>query len=636
MSIPYVTDGVTDLDSALFNPIIDAINGRAFVVPADGDIQDALDLAAAVSGDGRFYRKAVVSLTQGATYEITAPLIVKSQVHIEGNGARIHGPITGAGRITSATAIPSATDVAGQTAGACFTDDEDFDAVLNWPSFSDLVIDNFRFGFVSKCYAWAHPQFDRIDFHNTDIGFFVYQGAQHWTINDPGIGFDSHCMFAAAATCFTASHPYAGIDNYFCDGLKLNARRQTLNCSYNGDVDSWFENAILRPASTSVSVGGSTTFSPTGTFRKVTGRAIYAPSRNPRNLYGWEVGPLSMYDSPRGAALLRYPVDGTFRDIAGELLFRDATVNTGPDESVLVVGVRDVVSSASFTNIDADNSASGLNYKGAIDIVAEHAQSYTLYTGIQITGWTDPRYYTLLDQFTTTDGGVTGRNLAARAMLSRPSVVADAAAGTLDVTTAYLKLSQASVERITDNEDHELRRQFFADRLPLAGGAQTKAFFNISGNDGEDTDGLPIVGTLRLYIQRLDSGAMDFAEYQVALSQRFAQTTLTSNIATNDTTIPVASGAALLPGTPITVDGAQTYLVEERSGGTLTLSQPVTANQTSGEAVVGVTEITRTLIALANAWVAVGIESNMLRITNSIDPVPIRFSGLFEYPRAAF
>jgi hypothetical protein len=29
MSIAYVTDGVTDLDSALFNPIIDRVNGDA-------------------------------------------------------------------------------------------------------------------------------------------------------------------------------------------------------------------------------------------------------------------------------------------------------------------------------------------------------------------------------------------------------------------------------------------------------------------------------------------------------------------------------------------------------------------------------------------------------------------------------
>jgi hypothetical protein len=47
MSIPYVTDGVTDLDSALFNPIIDAANG---LVNATFGIYNVLDEGAV--GDG--------------------------------------------------------------------------------------------------------------------------------------------------------------------------------------------------------------------------------------------------------------------------------------------------------------------------------------------------------------------------------------------------------------------------------------------------------------------------------------------------------------------------------------------------------------------------------------------------------
>jgi hypothetical protein len=658
MTVAQVVDGVTEADSTYMNTLVDAINANTehaeaqrFYVSdygAVGDgvtddsaaIQAAYTAAALISGDYSTYAKAIVSFEQGTRYRVASSLIAKDQVHTEGNGAVLVGPITGADRIDSGTPVPGATDITGQTEGACFTDNEGAGNDLSWPSWSDLTITGFRFGFVSRAFSWAHPQFVRIEFRETDIGYFAYQGCQQWTIVDPNAGYNTHCLIAAGATCFAAGHDYEGDDNYFVDGLRITARRQTMNFTNNDDVNDWFEDAILRPATTSVSAGGSSTFAPTGTFRKVTGRAVYAPQRNNRNQYGWEIGPLNLYDGPRGHVLMRYPIDASFKDLAGEQMFTDVAVNTGEDESILVIGVADTVCSADFFNIDGDNSAGSANYKGAIDIVAEEATTQTQFVGMLITGYVDPRYFTILDQNTQASGSTTSQRVQMRGARITPSIVTEAASGTEDLTTVYIKLAQGSFGGVIDQEDHEVRRQLFADRLPLDGEAQTKAYLSIAGNSGIDTAAQIIKGTCRLYIERLDTGELDFAEYLVNLSPRYAaSTTLAVDATAGATTLTVASSGAanaFSPGTAIVIDATEKANVVSVNGAVLTLFQPIVGSFVIGETVTGVAVILSTITALTNAWVNVAIESNMFRITNSLDPVPIRFHALFEYPSPRF
>lgn len=308
----------------------------------------AYTAASAAGGPGR---PAVIRGLRNANYRITTSIIVKQYVVVE--SAKFTGGITGAARISSTNnpAVPAATDVAGQTAGACFTDSGGTGTIpgLEW---RDCRITLFRYGMMSTAFAWPHPVLRDVFFENCNIGFIAYQGCQEPRLyNVASGGATPGTTFVAAVTCFASGHPSAGLDNFFCDGLIYdNAGHLRDGADTNATFDAWFEAAILRPDTTSVVVNGSRTFPFTGVARQVSGRNIYIPSRNNRQIFSPTIRKAITEGAELGVALVCNPVFGSFHNISGENMF-----SAGAQSMLLILisSAGSTANTATFYNIDS-------------------------------------------------------------------------------------------------------------------------------------------------------------------------------------------------------------------------------------------------------------------------------------------
>lgn len=603
-----VGDGVTS-DAAAFQSAID--NATAHY--------DATGAGSVITGAARKYRIDTTLLTTGyITYDFP--------------GSQFIGPITGADVISaSLPTIPAATDVAGQIAGACFSDAGT--GTIYGVTFKGMVFNGFRHAVLSRA-AWNHPVFEGVRFVSGNCGFFAYQGCQQPLFRNIGAS-SMNTIVMAGVTAFVAGHPYADMDNYYCDALHFSTDGQEVACVANANWDSWVEQALLRPSDTSQVTGFSGTYAPTGTFLKASGRIIYVPMRNTRSTYKWNIGPLHSYYCPRGAVLTRRPLNAVFHDISGEQMFGDAAVNTGPDESVVVVGVDNIASTAEFRNIDASTSATGTNYKGAIDVVVTGTSWGTRFVAENITGWLDPEYFTRVSQQAVSGGGFPSFVTTSRG--ERHTPVARKAADSLSGAEIYRPaLGEHRALWHPAESTFELREHLFAGRLPLVGGSETNAKLSISGTPSANGAAQVLKGYLDLLVERLDTGEIDAARYLVVLSQRFGNTTLAADVTAGATTITVASGSGLSPGTPITLNATEKALVKSVAGNTVTLNQPLVGSFTSGQAVTAAASILRTDTPLTNTWVTVSISSGLLMITNNINPVPIVYHARITSPMARF
>jgi hypothetical protein len=338
-----VGDGTTTWAGLPYDPHPSTVAGlytpEMFGAVADGNTDDGPALTAAYTAASTAAGSAgrsTIRLTPGKKYRVATSVTVAQNVTLDGRGAVIGGGITGAGLIGStAPATPAASDVTGQTAGAAFTDDGGT-GTIGGLRFVGLRLQGFRYGFLSKCYAWPYAIWEDVTFENCNIGIFAYQGAQEVKLlNTRSVGGAASTTFVAAATAFPTGHPYAGRDNYFCDGLVYDQAGDGRDSSHTNTVfDTWFAAAILRPTTPSVTVGnpGGYVYPQTDDSTAVTGRNIYVPQRNNRLSFSPQIRRASSEATPLGVALIGNPSLADIRNITGEGLFA-----AGPKSMIVFV-----------------------------------------------------------------------------------------------------------------------------------------------------------------------------------------------------------------------------------------------------------------------------------------------------------
>ena len=132
------------------------------------------------------------------------------------------------------------------------------------------------------------------------------------------------------------------------------------------DFDTWFKDSILRPTTDSVYVSGSIQFAYTGNELKPSGRSIYIPTRNGRQIFGVTILRANNELCPLGVALVGNPADGMFKNINGESMFV-----SNPTEALVTILVRSASGiNATFENIDGINTT---NPGQAIQVLADPA-----------------------------------------------------------------------------------------------------------------------------------------------------------------------------------------------------------------------------------------------------------------------
>jgi hypothetical protein len=334
---------------------------------ADGTTDDgpaiSAAIAAAESSSIYSYQPTTVIVPPG-DYRVETTIIVKDKVRVVGYGANLIGPITDYSYIDSATTAADPTDVAAQTGGACFTDDADDTSTLNGLAFEGLHLVSFRFGFVTLCLSWSYALWRDVFFENCNVGILAYQGAiGHRVLGTLSGGAGAGTTYIAAATCFPAGHDFASRDNFFCDGFMYeNVGWGRDGSVANSDFDTWFADSILRAGTASVVISGSVTYDFTGDLLKPSGRCIYIPSRNKRNIYQPEIWKAVSENCARGVAAIANPVDGSFKNMNGESMF------SGGADAILNILLTNTDTTAVLQNIDGVNTT---NPGYAITVTAE-------------------------------------------------------------------------------------------------------------------------------------------------------------------------------------------------------------------------------------------------------------------------
>jgi hypothetical protein len=291
-------------------------------------ISAAYVAASALATAGGTYSIVELRLTPGKIYRIKTTIIVQPWVRIVGQGATLQGGITGYDRITnSVPTIPADSDVVGQTSGACFTDNAGFLGTVDGLEFWNLHLSGFRFGMVSKCYAWNLPIFHEVFWENCNVGFFSYQGAHNPQFFGSGCGGGgAGTSFIGGATCFSTNHPYKNADNFFTDGLMYDYGDGRIRdgATPNPWFDSWFQQSIFRGSTGSYPVGKSNYLYPLNSFPAAitpSGRNVWVPQRNGRATYGMSFRGTSSFGGSYGAVCIANPHLSKIANITGETCF---------------------------------------------------------------------------------------------------------------------------------------------------------------------------------------------------------------------------------------------------------------------------------------------------------------------------
>ena len=206
----------------------------------------------------------------GSLYRIKTSIIVQSFTAMRGNGSTFIGPIDGYPAIVSyaPVPVPASSDVAGQTNGACFTDELyipfNANAGKNSMLFEEIGVVSFRYGICAR-QVWYQCVFRNVSF-NGNVGIFSYtQFTENKFHNVACPGGQN--TFIGSATCFAADNPFAVLDNYTADGLYISQDDgyQWDGCNSDSAFDTWFRDAVLRPNTLSyVAYGISSTASISG------------------------------------------------------------------------------------------------------------------------------------------------------------------------------------------------------------------------------------------------------------------------------------------------------------------------------------------------------------------------------------
>lgn len=353
---------------------------ESYGATANGSTDDAdainacIAAASAAAGDSR---PVMVMLQTGKTYRARPDAIfMKSNVTLDGNGAVIQQ--TGSNGIINSgnnPAVPAASDVTGQTAGAGITDNYGAGGVPYGIKIRNITFVNYRYAILTKCFSWPYSIYENLVFYDCNIGLFAYQGAQVYKMfNCYSTGSVGGTTFVGSATGFASGHPYGGgsNDNYFTDGFTYDGSGATNrdSCHLNATFDAWFKNAILRPTVASFGAGHTSgwvfPFTDSDTLG-VSGRNIYIPQRNGRNTFSPIIRRLDSEQCDRGAVLIGNPIRCDIANVAGENMFVAGaaamvvlTVSNGvPPTGILSNIDAQLVTNNSTWTVETRNGSSG-------------------------------------------------------------------------------------------------------------------------------------------------------------------------------------------------------------------------------------------------------------------------------------
>jgi hypothetical protein len=609
-----------------FTPNKDGVTDDSFAFQAAANYAGALAFVAAGQN--------VNIIVPPGKYRIANSIIQPAHVGWIGYGASLIGPITAYPRITGATVVPAANDVAGQCGGACFTDAPS-NNTLYYVRWEGLDFQGFRWGLVSQSFAWYEPQIVNCNFSNCDGMAMSYQGAQSWNFIDPIIN-NCYVGYIGSATCFAAGNAYTGNDNYFSDNIKISGRRANPYIVANTNFDTWFQAAILRPTTASIVITGNIgnyVLSATPTACSPSSRLVYIPQRNNRTTFNTGIKDIIMFGSARGCCFISRPVQIELDTIVGEGCFLDPVINAaGTTETMVTLTDSTIEIYGELHNIDAIYSAIGGVTGGSVNVLLTgtgigfgtlHASS--LYGTVMT-----PQFFasSLANNIGSTENqawlsSISGLDLPSKGQASVASQGGD---------YVYF-LAGASHRQKEYAYGATLPRIFAAGKLPGVAGTETISYIVWSGSISPDLFYFPVQGTLRVWAREMDTGAQDLGEFLVTLGGRNSSTTVVGALASGAMVVPIAvSQVGIGAGAVIRINNADNYVVKSVSGLNVTLCTPTRNNYANGNAVATTFSVDRTLLAFTNGIVTVTANTgaSAIAITSSLGTtVPVEWRAEF-------
>lgn len=262
---------------------------------------------------------------------------------IYGYNAQIGGKFQAKGYINGTVAAdlsyPTDTDP-GPMQGCIFY----FPKTIYYARLRNIKFYDVRFGIAFNKDPNS-PTIDNCYFGFSNCGVITYQGSQTPALINCG-GDRLGVLYVGSATCFPSGSPYAGIDNYYTDGLKVmnavNGGFDSCGIDQQPFFDAWFIPSFLRPTTDSVTIVGTNKYTdragvvytdvytdpdgevwPQGYFLNPTGRMVFVPYRTIRLCYTYTmIGADTRGTTFYGMGLVNTEINaGEFGDVNYEGMF---------------------------------------------------------------------------------------------------------------------------------------------------------------------------------------------------------------------------------------------------------------------------------------------------------------------------
>jgi hypothetical protein len=164
-----------------------------------------------------------------------------------------------------------ANDELGPVRGSVFV----FTDLAIEPDFSGIELDSVRFG-VTFLAGAIRPNFCGFKAHRSNALVFCYSGDMIDPLFAEASGDELGTMLISSATAYPADHPETGTATNITYGITSAGHDFTPKVYV--DFNTWFRASIFRPAASSVTATGTSTYA--GTDINATGRKVYVPRRN--------------------------------------------------------------------------------------------------------------------------------------------------------------------------------------------------------------------------------------------------------------------------------------------------------------------------------------------------------------------
>lgn len=550
-------------------------------------------------------------------YKITGTLPLYPHMTYRGNGSTLQVAHATYPRVTSSTAVPTDSDVAGQVGGAAFADTASLPPAAQ-TDLTNVAVEGFliigaRYGICVMGRAVA-PRFTNIHTLDCDAAIFFYGAIQTADITNL-ITSRTYVGIIGSAACMTTNHPWKTRDTGFVASPRIRNATHTLELTYNVDFDTWFKAAILRPTDNAYRSGinfGTMDYANPDALNP-SGRFMYFPARSKNGNYDVVANGQVFVGLPRGMAYISRCTAGTLSNSSAE--------NFANNASVLALGVEvNYVEhykpgGCHHENLSVETVSPGAVYKYVVQVqspVTFAGSTGTSMTAVGINGKMDPTNFDLTVHKSATQSGPASSSHRFYPRIDQTAVAS---------TSPNIVMSASEQRKMVSQVGDLLNESFYSTRLPRVGGTQT--LFQIWHDSIAQTLDRQnnFTGKATVYAVDIATGQVDIGEYLIQVAGRFTSTTLSVAASSGDPTVTVADGGAAShfhAGDSVLIGATDRYLVQSVAGQVLTLASPLRAAYASGTTLVAQGSIVRTLTAPTLGYFAASVGSNIsFNVTNS-------------------